>query len=78
MQKKGCCFTIMFIIIRDFLMIITQVGIYKLPHELTNDLRLGDLGNQKMSEKSQNFTELLLVLRPPHEMKILSLLAKSS
>ena len=40
-------------------MIITnKYGIYKLPHELLNDLKLRILGNQERSGKSQNFTEL--------------------
>ena len=33
-------------------------GIYKLPHELLNELRLRTLGNQEISRKSQNFIEL--------------------
>ena len=32
-------------------------GIYDLPHELPNDLRLRTLGNWEISGKSQNFTE---------------------
>ena len=32
-------------------------GIYKLPHELPNYLRLRILGNWKMSGKSKNFKE---------------------
>ena len=33
-------------------------GIYELPHELLNDLRLRILGNYKLSGKYQNFVEL--------------------
>ena len=32
-------------------------GIYELPHELLNDLRLSILGNQEISEKCLNFIE---------------------
>ena len=38
--------------------LLLKNGTYKLPHELPNDLRLSILGNQDMSEKSQNFIEL--------------------
>ena len=31
-------------------------GIYELPHELSNDLRLRILGNQEISGKFLNFT----------------------
>ena len=34
-----------------------KYGIYELPHELPNDLRLRILGNQKKSKKSENFME---------------------
>ena len=33
-------------------------GIYELPHELPNNLRLRNLGNQEISGKSYNFIEL--------------------
>ena len=33
-------------------------GIYQLPHELKNDLRLMILGNWEKSGKSQNFIKL--------------------
>ena len=32
-------------------------GIYELPHELPNDLRLRILGNKEKSEKSQSFID---------------------
>ena len=32
-------------------------GIYELPHELPNDLRLRILGNEEILGKSQNFIE---------------------
>ena len=37
--------------------IINKHGIYKLPHELQNDLRHRILGNWEISEKSQNVIE---------------------
>ena len=40
------------------LIISNKHGIYELPHELENDLRLRILGNYERSEKSQNFLEL--------------------
>ena len=40
------------------LIISNEYGIYELPHELPNDLRLRILGNQGISRKSQNFIEL--------------------
>ena len=33
-------------------------GIYKLPHELPNDLKLRILGNKEISGKYKNFIEL--------------------
>ena len=36
-----------------------QTGIYDLPHELQNDLRLNTLENQEILEKSQGCIELL-------------------
>ena len=38
--------------------ISNKQGVYELPQELPNDLRLKILGNQEQSEKSQNFLEL--------------------
>ena len=37
---------------------INTHGIYKLPHELANDLKLRILGDQEISRKFQNFKEL--------------------
>ena len=41
------------------MIISNKHGIYKLPHALSNGLRLRILGNQEGSEKSQNFIELI-------------------
>ena len=49
---------------------------FELPLKLPNDLRLRILGNQEMSQKSQNFIDL--VQSPSPEMKILSVLIKIS
>ena len=38
--------------------ISNKQGVYELPQELPNDLRLKILGNQEQSEKSPNFLEL--------------------
>ena len=51
-------------------------GIYRLSHELPNKLRLKNLGNEKMSENSQNFIELLPSSKSSLEMKTLLALAK--
>ena len=40
------------------LIISNKYGIYKLPHQLLNDLTLRILGNYEKSGKSQNFIEL--------------------
>ena len=37
-----------------------KYGIYELPHQLPNDLKLRILGNQEISSKSQNVLELKL------------------
>ena len=65
--------TIIFIIFCDFLMfyqvflspevkkcavITNKHGIYELPHEFPDDLRLRILGNNERSGKCQNFKEL--------------------
>ena len=65
--------TIMEIILWDFLMfyqifrspqvkrstfISNKQGVYELPKELPNDLRLTILGNEEKSEKPQNLLEL--------------------
>ena len=49
---------------------------YELPHKLPNDLRLRNLGNYKISGKSQKFIDL--VHSPSLKMKILSVLIKIS
>ena len=40
------------------MIISNKHGIYELPHELPNELRLRILGNEEISGKSQNFMEL--------------------
>ena len=45
--------------VKRSVIISNKHGIYKLPHALSNDLRLRILGNQEGSEKSQNFIELI-------------------
>ena len=40
------------------MIISNKHGIYKLHHELLNDVRFRILGNWEISEKSLNFTEL--------------------
>ena len=72
MQKKVFQ-TILVIIFSDFLMfyqmflslqvkriviISNEHGIYELPHELPNDLRLRIVGNYKILKRSQIFIEL--------------------
>ena len=37
--------------------IISNKGVYELPHELPNDLRLSILENKEKSRKSQNLLE---------------------
>ena len=44
--------------VKRIAIISNKHGIYELPHELSNDLRLKILGNQKISGKSQKFIEL--------------------
>ena len=40
------------------MVISNKVGIYELPHELPNNLRLRILGNEETSAKSQNIIKL--------------------
>ena len=44
--------------VKGSVIISNKYGIYELPHELLNDLRLRILGNEESIEKSQNFIEL--------------------
>ena len=44
--------------VKQSVIISNKLGIYELPHELPNDLRLRILGNYDKSGKSQNFIEL--------------------
>ena len=44
--------------VKQFVIISNKHGIYELPHELLNDLRLGTLGNKEISTRSQNVIEL--------------------
>ena len=40
-------------------------GMYHLPHELPNDLRLGNLGNSEILRKCQNLIEWPPSAQPP-------------
>ena len=44
--------------VKQSTIISNKKGVYKLPHELPNDLRHRILGNYESSGKSQNFIEL--------------------
>ena len=44
--------------------IITKKLMYKLPHQLSNDLRLRILGNQKISRKSLKHSYLMAITQP--------------
>ena len=46
-----------------------ETGIYELPHKLLNKLGLKILGNSKISEKIQNFIELLCSACSPSRNK---------
>ena len=41
--------------VKRIVVISNKHGIYELPHELPNDLRLRNLGNSEISRRSQNF-----------------------
>ena len=43
--------------VKRWAMITYKHGIYELPHELLNDLRLRNLGNEEISGKCLNFIE---------------------
>ena len=43
--------------VNQWAIITYKHGIYELPHELSNDLRLRILGNYEISEKCLNFIE---------------------
>ena len=45
-------------------------GIYELPHELKNDIKLRILGNKEISEKSQNLQNNGLISSLPGKTKI--------
>ena len=53
-------------------------GIYELPHELKNDIKLRILGNKEISEKSQNLQNNGLISSYPGKIKILLKLATNS
>ena len=63
--------------VKRIVIISNEHGIYELPHELPNDLRLRILGNSEISRRSQNFINYSLVLSPHPKMKILSILPKN-
>ena len=60
------------------MIISNKDGIYQLPYELLNDLRLTILGNYKKSTKSQHFVDYNLVPSPPPKIKTLLILAKTA
>ena len=54
--------------------ISNKYGIYELPHELPNDLRLLEISNQENLEISQNYCLVFSLLL---KTKILSILSKN-
>ena len=58
--------------------ISTKHGIYEVPHELPNDLRLRILGNQETLGKCLNPIEDIPAPSLPTIMKTLPILAKTS
>ena len=58
-------------LVKRSMIISDKHGIFKLPHELPDSLRLMVLGNYEVSRRFQNFSSL------PPKIKILSVLAKS-
>ena len=55
-------------------------GIYELPHELPNDLRLTNLGSQEIRKVQENLKtskSYNLVPSPPSKIKFLLILAKN-
>ena len=59
--------------VKRSVIISSNHGIYELPHELRNDLRLNVLGNSEISGKSQNFynsiISIILCYSLPPQMK---------
>ena len=53
-------------------------GIYELPHELSNDVRLRTLGNQEISGERLNPIEYSLVPSHYAKLKPLLMVAKNS
>ena len=53
-------------------------GIYKSPHDLANDLRLGILESKEISGNCLNFIKCSLVPSLPAKMKVLLILKESS
>ena len=53
-------------------------GIYELPHELLNNVRLGTLGNQEISGERLNPIEYSLVPSHHAKLKTLLMVAKNS
>ena len=53
-------------------------GIYELPHELSNDVRLRTLGNQEISGERLNHIEYSLVPSHHAKLKTLLMVAKNS
>ena len=59
------------------LIIINKYGIYELPHEFPNDLRLRILGNWKYQENIKILWNYSLLPSLPPKIKILSILEKN-
>ena len=62
--------------VKRIVIISNKHGIYELPHELPNDLRLRTLGNIKKISKPRRIIARCSVLLP--KIKFLSILAKNS
>ena len=62
--------------VKRIVIISNKHGIYELPHELPNDLRLRTLGNYEISRRCQNIKNCSLVLNLAPKIRILSILAK--
>ena len=64
--------------VKRWAIITYKHGIYELPHELPNDVRLGTWGNKEISGKCQRIMDDSLVPSPSAKMKVLLILAKNS
>ena len=64
--------------VKRWAIITYKHGIYELPHELLNDLRLGKLGNIRKLSKLHRMIVSSLVSSLPSKMKVLLMLAENS